>query len=514
MRSLKGLPVRPIRRSQASRLLTAFAIAGLVAACGESTPPTPPASVAVDNTTIADGTAGLVLAPSPSFLVKDADGNVLADVSISVAVTAGGGTLTDAPTRTRGGGATSVGTWKLGNVAGANTITVTVGGLPPLVITVNGRAGPPASIAFISGANQSALAGAAVANAPVAQVRDQFSNGVPGIAVTFTISDGAGSVSSTPVTTNAAGNATSPEWRLGKSAVTQMLAASIAGFSASVPATVSTSYAVDVRFFGPTMIPQAAEAFVAAAARIRGSVIGDVTDIQTPPAGIDMAQCGVPGVILNELVDDVIIYATATPIDGAGKVLGSAGPCFVRSSGRQTIVGIMRFDSDDIQGMIDRGNLREVIQHEMLHVVGIGTLWSDYGVIVGAGTPETRFTGSNGVAACIGMGGGVTCPGSVPVENEGGPGSADGHWRETVFGTELMTSRIGTTGNALSLMSIQSLSDVGYVVNANAADPFVIPGTGAVRMNAVSGPASTWEILLTPKFEMTRTGRITPVEKR
>ena len=38
--------------------------------------------------------------------VKDASGNTLGDVSISVAVTAGGGTLTGAPTNTRGSGST------------------------------------------------------------------------------------------------------------------------------------------------------------------------------------------------------------------------------------------------------------------------------------------------------------------------------------------------------------------------------------------------------------------------
>src|SRR4029079_2535983 len=137
---------------------------------------------------------------------------------------------------------------------------------------------------------------------------------------------------------------------------------------------------------------------------------------------------------------------------------------------------------------IANGTLTDIIQHEMLHSVGIGTLWDLYGLLQDAGTPSTRFTGTLGIAACIQMGGAPICPESVPVENIGGPGTADGHWRESVFATELMTGFVtsptpGFTGilNPFSVMSIQSLGDLGYVTNPNAADPFVIPGQSALR---------------------------------
>jgi hypothetical protein len=517
MRLLKAMPVSAICCSPAPRVLAFLAMAVVGAACSESSAPPPPASVAADNTTIADGTAGLLLTTSPSFVVKDANGNTLGDVNITVAVTAGGGTLTGAPTKTRGGGPTSVGQWKLGNTAGVNTITVTVSGLPPLVISVNGRAGPPAAVALVSGGNQSALAGTALPTSPVVQVRDQFGNGVSGIGVTFSVIDGGGTVSSTPVTTDASGNATAPQWRLGKSAVSQMMAASVPGFSVSVSATVSTSYNAEVRFFGPPMNPAAASAFTDAAARIRGSIVGDQVDIQFPAAGIDLSQCNPgPSVVMTELVDDVIVYASVLPIDGAGKVLGRAGPCFVRSTGRQPIIGVMQFDSDDIQTLIDNNRLRDVIQHEMLHVVGFGTIWGpppNYNVLTGAGTSESRFTGALGVNACIAIGGATVCPGFIPVENTGGPGTADGHWRESVFGPELMTGFLGTT-NPFSVMSIESLADIGYVVNPAAADPYVIPGTGAVLLNSMGAPQPAWEETMRPKFEVTRSGRITRVEKQ
>jgi hypothetical protein len=88
----------------------------------------------------------------------------------------------------------------------------------------------------------------------------------------------------------------------------------------------------------------------------------------------------VPGLptSFSEKIDDLVIFATITPIDGPNNILGSAFPCLIRDGpapNLQTVVGIMRFDSDDMENMILRGNFTDVITHEMLHVVGLGTLW-------------------------------------------------------------------------------------------------------------------------------------------
>jgi hypothetical protein len=496
----------------------------LAGACKESTAPPTPASVNVAPGAVAEGVAGTVLTTPPTFEVKDAAGNTISGAHVTIAITAGGGTLTDAPTSTKTG-ATPIGTWKLGNVAGINSVTVTVGSLPPLVITVNGKAGPPASLAFVTGSGQSTRAGTAVLVPPVAQVRDQFGNGVPATPVTFSVADGDGQVSNTPVSTDASGNATSPAWTLGKSAVPQGLRASTTGgFGAVATATVASDYTVDVRFFGPAMPPVTAGMFTAAAARIRGSVIGDVIDIAPFVPAVNLETgCGVTGLptAFSEPVDDVIIYASVGAIDGVGKVLAFAGPCGIRgnsgSVGRQTFIGVMKFDVDDLESLLARGNLTDVIQHEMLHVVGIGTLWSTYGLILDAGTPQTRFVGALGVGACVTIAAPV-CPGSVPVENTGGPGTADGHWREQTFGNELMTGFVtsptpGFTGilNPFSTISIQSLADLGYVVNPSGADLYNVPGQSASRMLGAQlnvDTSSPWETVVRPKLQISPRGQL------
>lgn len=500
-----------------------FALAAIVVAgCSESTPPPTPASVSASQTVAVDGTAGLPLVTAPTFVVKGANGSTLGGVAVTIAVTAGGGTIPDAPTKTSGGSPTSIGTWTLGKVAGLNSVTVTVGTLPPVVINVSGKPGAAASIAFSAGGTQLALAGTAPTVTPVALVRDQFGNGVPGASVSFTIGDGDGTVSETPVTTDAQGTVAATTYRVGKSAIPQSLRATSGSFSALAGVTVQTDFNIDLRFYGTPMPDSAAAAFIAGAARIKASIIGDIPDINVS-APIDLGTaCGATGqTFAAGILDDVVIYAAVQPIDGPGKILAFSGPCLARSasSGGLTAFGIMIFDSDDIQQLITRGTLRDVIQHEMLHVIGLGTLWQNKGVLAGARTPDSRFTGASGVAACVALGGSPVCPASVPVENcTNCPGTSDSHWRERTFGNELMTGFVNVGGvNPYSTISIQSLADLGYVINPAAADAYVIPGFSAsqTRSNVlIGGGTEAWENVVTPRMLISRTGRLSPIEKQ
>jgi hypothetical protein len=112
----------------------------------------------------------------------------------------------------------------------------------------------------------------------------------------------------------------------------------------------------------------------------------------------------------------------------------------------------------------------------MGHVLGIGTIWTDKGLLLGAGTSNPRFTGANAVAAYNQIFG--TTSTSVPVEGNNSPvGSRDSHWRESVFGTELMTPYIAGPIDPLSAVTIASLADLGYTVDMSQADPFTPPSS-------------------------------------
>lgn len=380
--------------------------------------------------------------------------------------------------------------------------------------------GPPAEIVVIAGSPQFARANVELATPIQVSVRDANGRGVANQTVTFTITAGGGTLSGGVTTatagTDANGTATLPTWKLGKSALAQTVRASLGTITTDISATVQTNYHITIRFFGDPMSAAQQALFSNAAARISGIIIGDVIDADARGGTIDPAQCGVTGQPnLNEIIDDVLIYASIQAIDGPGMVLAQAGPCFVRgtATGDMTAVGTMQFDSADLATLSGSGSLQEVITHEMIHVVGVGTLWVDRGHLTGAGTVDPRYTGNLGRQGCVTVGGTVSCATSIPVENDGGSGTADSHWREATFNSEMMTGFLDSGANPISSMTIGSLADLGFVINAADNDPYTI-FIGALRSSNLAATARTdWERMKKP-IGVLENGRIRPVRSR
>ncbi len=175
----------------------------------------------------------------------------------------------------------------------------------------------------------------------------------------------------------------------------------------------------------------------------------------------------------------LIISASSTIIDGVGGVLGEAGPTVFRPTTKLPARGEMNFDSTDLASLEADGDLYTVILHEMGHVLGIGTIWSDQRLVQQVGN-EYRFTGRNAVAQYDALFGVTTA--YVPVEAGGGSGTAGSHWSDSVFGNELMTGYINVgVMNPLSRVTIGSLQDLGYTVNYAAADPYTPPTSSRTR---------------------------------
>jgi subtilisin-like proprotein convertase family protein len=177
----------------------------------------------------------------------------------------------------------------------------------------------------------------------------------------------------------------------------------------------------------------------------------------------------------GRVVDDVLIHAKGSFIDGRGKILGQAGPRRIRPGSFLPYTGEMSFDSADLAGMEDNGSLLEVIIHEMGHVLGIGTIWKRKGLIKNSGSMNPLFIGQNAMREYQTL---INAdePTPVPIANTGGEGTREGHWREAVFGNELMTGFHGQgVVNPISRLTIASLEDLGYEVNYDAADDFEIP---------------------------------------
>jgi len=240
---------------------------------------------------------------------------------------------------------------------------------------------------------------------------------------------------------------------------------------------VETDFDIEVMFIGDTEpTPEQRAVFEAAAVRWSQVITGDLPDLTMSLPAND-CQDGQPQIV-NKTVDDLLILAMVGPIDGPGKVLGSAGPCYLRDAApRLPIVGVMVFDSADLDAMEESGTLQEVILHEMGHVLGVGTLWQSSALLDGICDPtdtETvrRFTGTAANAKHVEAGGVAD---QLIVEADGGPGTACGHWDEAAYKTELMTGFIGAAGNPLSGITAGSLADLGYVVSYDYVDAYAVP---------------------------------------
>jgi len=182
------------------------------AACHDSTGPTvKPAGIRL---VAGDGQiapAGTTLAPAPQFVAIDVSGAPIGDVKFTVSVSSGGGKIAGTPGRTASS-PTSIGAWTLGPRAGTNTITVSVSGVAPLVITAIGVAGPAIRFVPITPIAISGRAGEPVTGTMSARVTDAFENPVAGAVVELSASAGKAPAS---VTADAGGVATITGWALG-----------------------------------------------------------------------------------------------------------------------------------------------------------------------------------------------------------------------------------------------------------------------------------------------------------
>jgi hypothetical protein len=287
-----------------------------------------------------------------------------------------------------------------------------------------------------------------------------------------------------------------------------------------VPATVLTSYHVEVRFWGQAMTPSQQALFTNAAQRIEGFVTGDVEDALAQ--GIDLNQaCGVSGQpTMNETIDDVIIYASIQPIDGAGQILAQSGPCLIRDDPQAILppfpaVGIMEFDSADLATLSAGGSLQDVITHEMMHVMGFGVIWdlSPLDLLDNAGTADPEFNGTTARTACVALGGTSTCAAAVPVEGTPAPaGTADSHWRESTFDAEIMTGYIDGN-NPISTMTIGSFADMGYTVNSLDNDAYSLSSVRASERSSSVLQTYSWDRVLQPRWLLNPvTGRTRPIQ--
>jgi hypothetical protein len=215
--------------SRLRRLGLAAALAGpFVAACSSGDPIEPstePQAVAIVQGSGQEALYGTLLPVTPRVIVSGASGP-LVDYPVVFSVESGGGALTGASTRTDASGIASLGSWTLGPAPGANAVKATAG-TKSVTLTATALTGPPTSFAVTAGANQTATTTQRTPVAPVVQVTDG-TFGVAGVTVTFTVTEGGGTVTPSTAVTDVDGKA-STVWRMGPTGGTNRITASMQG---------------------------------------------------------------------------------------------------------------------------------------------------------------------------------------------------------------------------------------------------------------------------------------------
>jgi hypothetical protein len=333
-------------------------------------------------------------------------------------------------------------------------------------------------------------------------------NPIAGKSVSFTVTGGGGGTTGANAVTDAFGVARVGSWSLtpGPNALTATVqdTAAIPNNPATFTATgAAAAYDIEVRFLTSVSVSQKA-AFTSAASRWETLIFGDV-----PGQLVSASACGGGLPATGETVDDIVIFASVESIDGPGQILGQAGPCAIRPTGRRfPVLGVMIFDSADVADLESAGEFGLVIQHEMGHVLGYGTRWS--GLLVGANGSDPHFVGAQALAAFDRVGGAAYAAGAkVPVENCCGSGTRNSHWRESVFQNELMTGFLDSGGNPLSVVTTASMGDLGYLVNYAASDAYILSlslRAGPSRVRPLGDDILRWPIAV-----LDAAGRVTQV---
>lgn len=210
------------------------------------------------------------------------------------------------------------------------------------------------------------------------------------------------------------------------------------------------------------------------------------------------------------------IFAFAESIDGVSGTLASAGPTGAGGIAGDGTGGIpdyfyalegkMRFDTADIGTLSSAGTFLDAIVHEMAHVIGFGTLWNT--AQFGGSFVDTQSVYTDGTGQFTGAYAldtynaefGLTSV-FVPVELDGGSGTANGHWDEQTFAggrldalnsSDLMTGFLGPLapfpdapliGTTISDTTIASFADIGYLTSVT--DPLAavpLPPTVALSL--------------------------------
>lgn len=223
------------RYSATASLVRMAVLSAPAIACGggggsEPTQPAQQTASKLEAVTPATQSVAVASAIAVTVVVRSENGQGMPGVSVAFTVAAARGFVYPPSVVSDATGKASA-QWTIDTIAGRNELRATAGGLPPVVFTTTGLAGPATALQPVSGNKQIGAAGSALELPLTVRATDRYANPVAGVSVNFAASGG-GTLQGTTATTDANGIASSGSWTLGKPSDPQAVTATAGALSA------------------------------------------------------------------------------------------------------------------------------------------------------------------------------------------------------------------------------------------------------------------------------------------
>ncbi|GGQ93021.1 excalibur calcium-binding domain-containing protein [Deinococcus ruber] len=249
----------------------------------------------------------------------------------------------------------------------------------------------------------------------------------------------------------------------------------------------SAPFTIETRLLGKPLTSQQQATIREAAARVSQLVASPFAPV-TLNLPADSCDDGLPR--LKEKVQHFFVFVVVKSL--GPDIYGNSAPCDLHDGSYLPIYGVIDLNSDGLDEL-SHADLLDTMIHEMLHALGVGTLWEpDERVSLSGDSDDKRlarkvagqwtYTGEHALAAYRALGGQGK---AIPLDPDAG------HWAGGTVCSEILSGAAGDyTGrvNPVSRITLGALEDLGYKVNAGAADRYTLtPGRCPVQTDDAAG---------------------------
>ncbi|WP_240740889.1 excalibur calcium-binding domain-containing protein [Deinococcus sp. Arct2-2] len=243
-------------------------------------------------------------------------------------------------------------------------------------------------------------------------------------------------------------------------------------------AQAAAPFAVELRFLGKTLNAAQQATVREAAARVSALIASPFAPV-TLNLPANSCDSNLPKI--KERVQQFFVFVRVSDL-GEDKY-AEAAPCDLHDGSYLPIYGVVDLNSNGLSDL-PKVDLLDTMIHEMLHALGVGTLWeADYRVSLSGDSDDQNlirkvngryfYTGAKALAAYQNLGGKVST--GIPLDADAG------HWAGGAVCSEILSGDAGDyTGrvNPVSPLTLGALEDLGYRVNRAAGNRYTLPLKG------------------------------------